>query len=336
MESAAGFDPAVWRTMAEMGLPGLLIDEAYGGGGGNFGDVCVVAEEMGRALLCAPYLSSAVVATTALRLCADEDVQARWLPELAAGRLRATLATSAVAAAPDGGRWRVTGAAEYVLDGHTAQLLLVPGTTDAGLTLFAVDSSAEGVRAAARTTLDATRRLAHLEFESAAAVAVGRAGSASEFLPAVLDLSLVALSAEALGGAQRVLEMAVEYAKVREQFGKPIGSFQAIKHKCADMLTQIELSRSLTVLARDAAVAGRADLPMAARMAKAFGGDTFFACAAENIQVHGGIGFTWEHPAHLYFRRAKSTQVLFGSSRELRAQLARLLDEESAAGRRSG
>ena len=339
METDSGVDGDLWRTIAEVGLLGVAVDEKYGGAGGGIGDVCAVMEEMGRAVVPAPYLSSVVLATTALELSGDEDARARWLPGLVGGDIRGTLAfvdddgrwggyQTTTVAEPGDGDWRVRGVKNYVLDGHTADVLLVAANAPEGLTLFAVDAASSEVAARRLTTLDLTRRMARLEFDGAPARPVGRLGGACDFLPAVMDHALVALAAESVGGAQRVLDMAVEYAKIREQFGRPIGSFQAIKHKCADMLAQVELARSLMLWGQDVAVSQPGDLPKAARMAKALSGDAFFACAAENIQIHGGIGFTWEHPAHLYFRRAKSNQLLFGDSTYHRAQLADLVDQE--------
>ncbi|GAY10873.1 acyl-CoA dehydrogenase family protein [Pseudonocardia sp. N23] len=342
METDAGFDEGVWRTMADIGLLGLAVEEEYGGAGGGFGEICAVMEEMGRALLPAPYLSSVVLATTALQLSGDADAKARWLPDLVSGDLRATLAfvdddgdwdleRTTTVAEQVGDQWRVRGVKNYVLDGHTADLVFVLADTPEGLSLFAVDSASAELTSRRLTTLDQTRRLARVELDAAPATLIGRPGDARDHLCAVRDLALVALSAENVGGAQRVLDMSVEYAKLREQFGRPIGSFQAIKHKCADMLTQLELARSLMLSGQDVAVAKPDDLPKAAAMAKALSGDAYFTCTTENIQIHGGIGFTWEHPAHLYFRRAKSNQLLFGDATGHRARLAAMLDAEQGA-----
>jgi len=291
---------------------------------------------MGRALLCAPYFATVVLAAQALIHSGDRTAMAAYLPGIASGQTIATLAF----AEPNGRwdesgiearavrnkeKWQISGTKSFVLDGRVADLLLVLAQTDAGLSLFAVDASHPGVSRMALETMDLTRKLAQVELTDAAGMLVGEAGAASALLSQILDLAAVGLAAEQVGGAQRVLEMAVDYAKVRTQFGQLIGSFQAIKHKCADMLVQVESAKSAAYHAAWVAATDPAELPAIASLAKAYCSDAYFFAATENIQVHGGIGFTWEHPAHLYFKRAKSSELLFGDPFYHRELLARRL-----------
>jgi alkylation response protein AidB-like acyl-CoA dehydrogenase len=335
METEQGYDPAVWSLMArQIGLQGLALPEKYGGSGAGFVDLQIVFEEMGRALLCAPYLSTVVLAANALLTSGDEAACAEYLPAIAEGATIATLAVTetsgswraedvALAAESAGeGGYRLTGEKLFVLDGHVADLLLVVARTAAGPSLFAVDAAAEGLTREAMGTLDATRKQSHLVFASTPARLIGEDGGAARPLEQTMDLAAAALAAEQAGGARRVLEMAVDYAKVREQFGRPIGSFQAIKHKCADMLLEVESSTSAAYAVGWAIDSGSDEVPVLASLAKAYCSEAYTHCTAENIQIHGGIGFTWEHPAHLYFKRAKSTEILFGTPRQHRALLA--------------
>jgi alkylation response protein AidB-like acyl-CoA dehydrogenase len=335
METDQGFDPAVWSQMGdELGILGLAIPEAYGGAGVGFVEVGVVLEEAGRALLCAPYFSSVVLAASAVLHSGDEDAKKDYLPSLASGELRGTLALAedsgrwdepgiSVTATRSGAGWTLDGHKNFVLDGHTAGLILVVARSGGGVSLFAVEAGATGLTRSPLPTMDQTRKLARLEFSHVPARLLGGEGNAWPAVTRVLDLAAVGLAAEQIGGADRVLTMAVEYAKVRHQFGRPIGSFQAVKHKCADMLIEVESAKSAAYYGMWAATELNDELPAVASLAKAYCSDAYFRCAAENIQVHGGIGFTWEHPAHLYFKRAKSSQLLFGDPdyhRELFAQ----------------
>jgi alkylation response protein AidB-like acyl-CoA dehydrogenase len=201
-------------------------------------------------------------------------------------------------------------------------LILVAARTGGDVSLFAVDGSAAGLTRTPLSTMDQTRKQARLEFSGVPARLVGAEGQGWPVLVKALDLAAVALAAEQVGGAQKVLEMSVEYAKVRVQFGRPIGSFQAIKHKCADMLLEVESAKSAAYYAGWAAAEDNDELPVVASLAKAYCSDAYFHAAAENIQIHGGIGFTWEHPAHLYFKRAKSSELMLGDPTYHREQLA--------------
>ncbi|HEY6534099.1 MAG TPA: acyl-CoA dehydrogenase, partial [Acidimicrobiales bacterium] len=219
----------------------------------------------------------------------------------------------------------ITGTKTHVLDGHVADLVLVVARTSAGLSLFRIDGESDRLLRTALATMDQTRTQAELVFDAASATLVGVDGGAGAVLARVLDVAAVALAAEQVGGAGRCLEMAVEYAKDRVQFGRPIGSFQAIKHTCADLLLQVESARSAAYYAAWAVAEQSDELPLLASLAKAYCSDAYVAVATENIQIHGGIGFTWEHPAHLYFKRATSSAVLFGDANHHRDRIAQTI-----------
>jgi alkylation response protein AidB-like acyl-CoA dehydrogenase len=334
MATDRGFDPAVWRQLAgQLGLQGLAIPEAYGGSGFGAVELSVVLEEMGRALLCAPYFSTVVLAASALLHCGDEQAKADLLPGIASGDTIATLAlvedsgrwdepgVRATAAFRDDG-WEITGSKCFVLDGHIADLILVAARTAAGVSLFAVDAAAPGLTRTLLPTLDQTRKQARLDLNRVPCRLTGTDGAGWQAVERVLDLAAVALAAEEVGGAQKVLDASVEYAKLRIQFGRPIGSFQAIKHKCADVLLAVETARSAAYYAARCAASLSDELPPVASLAKAYCSDAYVRAASENIQVHGGLGFTWEHPAHLYLKRAKSSQSMLGTSVYHRERLA--------------
>ncbi|WP_312858146.1 acyl-CoA dehydrogenase family protein [Pseudonocardia pini] len=340
MESEEGHDPAVWRQMAEqLGLQGLALPEEYGGAGYGPVELGIVLEEMGRALLPAPFLSSVALAGQALAVSGDDAAKQRWLPGIVDGTRTAALAVSEegsswtlegvrTTATPKGEGWALEGTKTFVIDGGSADLLLVVARTDEGPALFAVEG-ADGVSRSPLTALDPTRRLAHVTLEAAPAVRVGPAGDQAGYLRDVLDLAIVALAAEQVGAAQACLDLSVEYAKIRVQFGRPIGSFQAIKHKCADMLLEVESAKSAVYNAASVAaerIAGAGEeLPIAAALAGAYCSTTAVHAAKETVQIHGGIGYTWEHDAHLYLKRAKSSELLFGAPAAHRARLATLV-----------
>ena len=335
MATEEGYDPAVWNQMAnELVLQGLGIPEEYGGQGYGPVELYVVFEEMGAALLCAPYFSTVALASNALLQVGTEQDKQRYLPGIASGEVIATLAltddagqwdlsgTSTTASAT-GDNWHVSGVRSFVTDGSTASLILVPAMTAKGLSLFAVQGDASGLERTTLPTMDQTRKQSRLVLTDTPAMLVGEEGAALAGLETTLQIAASALAAEQVGGAQRVLNNAVEYAKTRVQFGRPIGSFQAIKHKCADMLLDVESAKSAAYYAAWAAQELNDELPVAASLAKSFCSEAYFHCAAENIQIHGGIGFTWEHHAHLYFKRAKSSELFLGDPayhRELLAQ----------------
>jgi alkylation response protein AidB-like acyl-CoA dehydrogenase len=334
METTEGFDPAVWDQMAnQLGLQSLAIPEAYGGAGFSFVELTVVFEEMGAALLCAPYFSTVGLAANALLSSDDESAKKDLLPGIAEGTTRATFALTedsghwdveSVALSASGGpEWTLSGHKMFVIDGHTSDLIIVVARTAGGVSLFAVEGDAPGLVRTPLATMDQTRKQARLEFSSTPARLIGEEGGAALAVRRTLDLAAVALAAEQVGGAQRCLDMAVDYAKTRIQFGRPIGSFQAIKHKCADMLLEVESAKSAAYYAGWAAAEDSDELPVVASLAKSYCSEAYFHAASENIQIHGGIGFTWEHDAHLYFKRAKSSELLLGDPsyhRELLAQ----------------
>jgi alkylation response protein AidB-like acyl-CoA dehydrogenase len=335
METTEGYDPAVWSQMAnELGLQSLTIPEEYGGQGFTYVELTVVLEEMGRALLAAPFYSTVVLAANAVIHSGDEAAKKDLLPGIASGETIATLAFTEpngrwdesgieATATQDGDAWKIDGTKMFVLDGHVANVIIVAARTADGISLFKVDGDADGLTRTALATMDQTRKQAKLEFASVPATLIGEQGKGGDVLGRVLDLAAVALAAEQVGGAQKVLDMSVEYAKDRVQFGRPIGSFQAIKHKCADMLLEVESAKSAAYYAGWCASELNDELPSVASLAKAYCSEAYFHATAENIQIHGGIGFTWEHPAHLYFKRAKSSELLFGDPtyhRELLAQ----------------
>ncbi|MGX9883327.1 acyl-CoA dehydrogenase family protein [Streptomyces sp. NPDC002276] len=324
METPEGFDRALWRRMGtELGLQGLAVPEEYGGAGCGPVEVGVVMEELGRALLCAPFLSSAVLVTTALLRCDDEDARKRLLPGLASGELVGALALTEDSARWDAtgvrlnarasdGCWLLTGHKMFVLDGAAADVVLTVARADDGIGVFCVDGDAPGLTRTPLPTMDPTRRQARLDYDDVPATRLRTHGDGWDLVSQVLDRAAVALAAEQVGVASRALDMAVEYAKVRHQFGRPIGSFQAVKHLLADVLLDVESARAAAHYALLAAADEDPDLPAVASLAKAFCSDACLSASEQNIQVHGGIGFTWEHPAHLYLKRAKTSQLLFG------------------------
>lgn len=336
MEAGGAPDPTVWAQLTDqLGLTGLLIPEEYGGGGFGFLDFALVAEKTGAALLVAPLLST-VMASCAVALSSSEELKALWLPALASGKKTGTLAL-----AEESGSWdkstvtttvseldgtpRLAGTKMYVIDGQHADLFIVSATSaDGSVGLYAVRSDSPGVELTALETLDMTRPQARVQFEKAPAVALTDAANGVTTYERVVAIAGVLLSAEQVGGAQRCLDMAVEYAKVRVQFGRPIGSFQAIKHKCADMLLDVESARSAAYHAA-AVLDEDVDPAIASTLASAHCSAAYTKVAGENIQIHGGIGFTWEHPAHLYYKRAKTSELLFGDPAWQRERLAILV-----------
>ena len=340
MDTADAMDVGVWRQAADqLGLQGIAIAEEYGGAGFSFAEQAIVLEELGGALYTGPYLASAVLAATALLASEDEGARRDLLPGIASGQRVATLAFTEddgswasdsvrLTAAKNGHGWRLDGHKSFVLDGHGADLILAVAATDAdssgpaALSLFAVDGTAAGLSRRVLPTLDQTRRLARCEFSDVPARLIGSPGAGRAALEHTLDVAAIALAAEQLGGAQRALDMAVGYAKVRQQFGRAIGSFQAIKHRCADLLLEVESLRSAVGYAAAAVAEGSGEVPVLASLVKAYASEVYSRVAAENIQIHGGIGFTWEHDAHLYLKRAKASELFLGDGSYHRERLA--------------
>ena len=331
MATPHGFDRRVWSIMAsQLGLQGVAIPERYGGAGFGWAELAVVFEEFGRALLCAPYFATVALAVPTLLGSDDEDAKQRYLPAIASGDLVATVALRANAAdevtasRTSGGGYELHGRRPHVIDGGTAGLLLVPALGPEGPGIFAVEGGAPGLARETLPTLDETRKQAEVVFDGCPARLLTPTGGAAAILAQVQRLAAVALACEQVGGAQHCLDDAVGYARQRMQFGRPIGSFQAVRHRCADMLLDVESARSVAACAAELAPDGP-QFGAAAHMAKACCSEAFVRVAAANIQVHGGIGITWDHSAHLYLKRPKSSQLLFGSPQQHRAALADLV-----------
>ncbi len=328
MDDPAGWDPALWAQLAgELGLHGLAVPEQLGGSGATPVELGVVFEELGAALYGGPFLASVGLAASALLELGGADAEA-LVPGIVDGSAVATLAWSgaqpaeSTLTAADTGGWRVSGTAETVLDGATASLVLVAATIPSGPALFAVAADAPGLTRRPLTALDSTRRLAELRFD---AVPARLLGTGAGPLQRAWQLGLLYLAAEQLGGAARMLEITVEYARTRIQFGRAIGSFSVIKHRCADLLVEVEAARSVVWHGLWSAANDPAALPAAAALARAVASDAYRSVTTASVQIQGGIGFTWEHPTHLYLKRAKSSQLLFGAPSRHRAELAALV-----------
>lgn len=337
MMSADGFDMALWREMADLGWPGLVIAEKHGGAGLSRVELGLVLEEMGRMVTPGPFFASAVLATSTVQELGAEDQKSEILGSLASGEQIAALAafedprgwawrepTTTATWRDDG--WVLSGRKRSVLDGHLVDRIFVTAATGDGLGVFDVPIGSDGVEVTQEPTLDQTRRQASVvlgDVELPHRARLGD-GDATEGLERVFRLARVALASEQVGGAQRCLEMSVDYAKTRYQFGRPIGSYQSIKHRCANMLMRIEHARSATY--HGARVTDDdSELAVAAPLAASLASDAYMWVAGETIQVHGGVGFTWEHDAHLYLKRAKSSSLLLGSPRHERDLLGQAI-----------
>ena len=342
-ESELGYDPELWKQLgAELGWTSVVIPEEYGGLGLSYVELVALLEMMGGALLCAPFFSSVCLGGNALLIGGTEEQKQQHLPGIAEGQTRATLAATEAngrwdamgieaLARADGGDFVLNGTKTFVVDGGCADLLIVAARREGssgeeGISLFVVPGDAPGIERRTLPTMDQTRRQAEVALRDVrlpAAALMGEEGAGWAALKETLERAAVALSAEQVGGAQRCLDMAVDYAKEREQFGRPIGSFQAIKHKCADMMVVVESARSAAYYAGCVVAEASDELPAVASLAKAYASDAYFKCAADSLQIHGGVGFTWEYDVHLYFKRAKSSETLLGDAAYHRELLAR-------------
>jgi alkylation response protein AidB-like acyl-CoA dehydrogenase len=331
--SEAGFNAEVWRLMADqLGLQGLIVPVEFGGSGFSHVELGVVLEEMGAALYCGPFYATVALAANALLSSGDRAAMARHLPGIAGGDVLATVAmpegwpeaceAHSLVATRVGDRWQLDGVARFVLDGVVADLILVVARTGSGLTLFSVQNDAAGLSRTAMRTLDPTRRLAVLDFAGTPAMIVGSENDGARILERTVELALVALAAEQVGATGRCLDIAVDYACTRHQFGRPIGSFQAIKHMCADMLVEFDTARAIARAAAVSAASTAVDLPILAALAKWRCSDALIHVSEQTISVLGGIGVTWEHSAHLYYRRAMSAALLLGGSTHYRSMVA--------------
>ncbi|MCA9501954.1 MAG: acyl-CoA dehydrogenase family protein [Myxococcales bacterium] len=345
METALGYEPAVWTQIAtELGWPCVHIPEAYGGLGLGHVDLMVLQEAAGEFLLCSPFFSTVALGANAILEVASEDQKTALLGPIAEGARTTALAFAEArgiwdasgieaTARPDGDGFVLDGRKCQVVDGHSADQLLVVAraprsVVEEGLSVFVVEGDAKGLTRKALPTMDQTRRLADVELSGVRVgreACLGEPGEAWPGLRRALDLAAVALAAEQVGGAQRCLDMAVAYAKERHQFNRPIGSFQAIKHKCADMMVAVESARSALYYAACIADDGSDDLSTNASLAKAWCSEAYFQCAADNIQIHGGVGFTWEYEPHLYFKRARASESWLGDPAFHRERVARAI-----------
>ncbi|MGH7964321.1 MAG: acyl-CoA dehydrogenase family protein [Candidatus Binatia bacterium] len=337
----------LWKKIAQLGWLGIIVPEEHGGSGGSFLDLVVILEEMGKALMPGPFFATVLLGSTALLAGGSQEQQAVVLPKVAAGEMVLTLALAeksarydaagvTLTASPKGHDFVLSGEKLFVPDAHVADQLVVAARTGQGnnpadgITLFLIDAKAPGVTISQLKTVDMTRRQCHVAFQDVAVAGtqvLGAVGKGWPILQRVLDQAMAGLCAEAVGTGQKALDMAVTYAKERVQFGKPIGSFQAVKHKCVDMMVQVENARSLTYYAAWTVDENVPEARQAVPMAKAYCSDMGKTVTSEAIQVHGGIGFTWEHDMHLFYRRALADEAAFGSApvhREIVAQTLNL------------
>lgn len=345
MATAEAVTPEFWSRIAEQGWLGINFAEDDGGAGLGVTDLVVLMEEMGRAVMPGPYFATALLGGAAIREAGSPAQRQEYLPAIAEGAVRATLAATeanprwdapgiTMPAQAGRGGFSLTGAKLFVPDAHLADFLVVAartrdGTTmEDGVSLFVVPRDATGVTVTPMPSIDETRKLCEVRFANVAVPETALLGELHQGWPSlarVYDKAAVALAAEMCGGAQRVLEMTVEYAKLRETFGKPIGSYQGVKHKCADMLVEVENAKSLTYYAAWAIDEGQTDARLAAAMAKAYASDASRKVSNAGIQLHGGIGMTWEHDLHLYMKRAKASEVAFGDATWHRERVAALM-----------
>ena len=346
MEEPAGVTDEFWAKLAEQGWLGLVYPEEHGGSGLGFVDLTVLMEEMGRVVMPGPFFSTVLLGGLAIREAGSPAQQKEWLARIAAGRVRTTLAWTepsarwdaagvTCAAREDKGGFVLNGTKLFVLDAHLADALVVVARTgegktpEEGVSLFLVPKGTRGVEVKLLPTMDQTRKLCEVSFKDAPVPAdalMGVKGRGWPALERVVERATVALCAEMCGGAQRVLDMTTDYAKIRVAFGKPIGTYQGVKHKAADMLVDVENAKSLTYYAAWAVDENAPEAALAASMAKAYVTDAYRKVAGAGIQLHGGIGFTWEHDLHLYFKRAKSSEFTFGDATYHRERVAQLIN----------
>jgi alkylation response protein AidB-like acyl-CoA dehydrogenase len=348
MDDPLGTTEDVWKRLAELGYLGLIYPEEHGGAGLGFVDLTVVLEEMGRVVMPGPFFSTVLLGGLTLAEGGSEAQREHWVPRIVAGDARVTLALTEEAVGWDAAAvqlkasrhrngFALTGTKLFVPDAGAADLLIVAARTAKptgeapghGVSLFAIPAGTGGLSSTPLPMMDQTRKLSEVTLSHVVVgedALVGPLHGGWPVLARVLDRAAVGLCAEMCGGAQRLLDMCTEYAKVRVAFGKPIGAYQAIKHKCADLLVLVENAKSITYYAAWAVDSSPAEVPLAAAMAKAYVSDAFRRAAADAIQIHGGIGFTWEHDAHLYFKRAKSSEMLLGDATLHRERVAQLID----------
>jgi alkylation response protein AidB-like acyl-CoA dehydrogenase len=329
MATDTGYDAAVWQSLSQdLGLSGIVVPEAYGGQGFSDIELGIVMEEMGRGLLCSPFFSSSVLSGSAIEFTGSEDDKQALLPGIADGSQRWALAILepggdcditeiTTTATPTADGYKLSGTKGYVIDGHGAEQLLVVARLvgsvgGEGIGAFRVDGDASGMQRELLNTIDSSRKQATVILHNVHGIAVGEPGNVLDGIHKTLQRVFVALAGEMVGGAEKMLYSAVEYTSNRRQFGRLIGSFQALKHKCADLLMEVELARSAAFTASSALAERNEHASVYASMAKSAAADAFMHAAAACIQLHGGIGFTWDHDTHLWYKRAKTSEVLFG------------------------
>lgn len=333
METEAGYDNGLWHSvMAEMGFGGIAFPAECGGAGLGHVELAIILMEMGRTLCPSPFLSSVAMAGGAILEAGHSHQKADLLPGIASGETIAALGwldDGAAVLADNGGGYRLSGCARYIPFGHVADVLVIPARgVGEGLSLLALPAKTPGVRIEKHVAIDLTRPMATIHFENVRVtpeMLLGAPGNADGAFARTLDLARIALAAEQAGGAEAILDLTVTYAKDRVQFGRAIGSFQAIKHRLADMMVQVETAKTAAFYAACVADEGGEGLAEAAAIAKAYCSDAFTDCTGNAIQLHGGIGFTWEHDAHLYFKRARGSATLLGDAKSQRETIARIL-----------
>jgi alkylation response protein AidB-like acyl-CoA dehydrogenase len=327
------YGPGLWARLAgELGLAGLAVPEPLGGAGASLGETAILAEELGRCLASTPFLGTAALAENLLLAAGDESTNARLLPGMCAGTSTAAVAYRGrdgwpgvlpLQAIERNGAWTLSGRASFVIDGTSADVLVAVAQAAAGPSLFEVSGP---VTRTTMRTLDETRDQAEITFDGAAALLIGTAGAAAPWLDQMIDTTAILIAAEQVGGADRALELAVDYAGLRVQFGRPIGSFQAIKHRCADIAVGNDRARSALAHGIWAAVESPERLPAAAAMAALVCSEAYLVASQESVQIHGGIGFTWDHPCHRYVRRARADAVALAGPRWFEQRLLAAID----------
>ncbi len=341
METDTAFDPALWRKIAEQGWTGIIFPEEYGGFGMGMVEMAVTLEEMGRALLPGPYFSTVLAAGTLLESAGNENQKQKYLAPICSGEVKATVALLEESASWDPGAvmlsaagFSLVGRKLFVPDAAVADFLICAARLDGDLALFVVPARSHGMEIKPMPTMDNTRKLYEVAFDGVSLPRenlLARGDRARAVLERSLDIATVGLVAEMTGGMQRLLEVTVEYAKTRKQFGRPIGEFQAVQHQCADMLLYTESTRSAAYYAAYAIHEGIPEARLAVSVAKAYASDAYREVGNRAIQVHGGMGFTWENDAHLYYRRAKASELAYGDGAYHRERVAKMVVDQQAA-----
>ncbi len=333
VKTEAGWDEGLWQQFSEQaGLPALLVPEEYDGAGATLVEAMIAMEELGRGIVPSPFFATTAFGVVPILTFGSDAQKQELLPSIAAGEITVTTALTEpsgnwgpdgveMVSAGTGATVTLSGTKSFVIDGHTADKIIVVAKTGDQYGLYVVDGDASGLTRTKQTTLDLTRPMATLEFKNVPATALGEPGSWDR-ISHVLDVAATLLAAEMVGAMEASMTMAVEYAKVRNQFSRAIGSFQGIKHRLSEMAVEVDTARAATWYAAYAGAEGQDDFATAALVAKATAAAGFAFTASWTVQVHGGIGFTWDHDAQLYYRKAKSTELLLGSTTDTWLELA--------------